>query len=128
MKSKSFFEEMGGTYTKVGDYYFPNLTVPAEEETFSFGKYGHMRLDYLKEYHPGIYIDLLTTGELPKHLHEVDQQAREQVEQIVAAMAKAEGCDEDLKARDPMRWVGLMNNYKVCAEDAILREIIYQIY
>lgn len=119
MKKESLFEELGGTYTQVGDYYFPNLTVEGQAEEYPIGKYGRMRETYLKNHQPGLYTDLLTTGELAKHLHEAEREAREQVEQIVAAMAKAEGCDEALKARDPMRWVGLMNNYRMCAEEII---------
>ena len=125
MKSKSLFEELGGTYTKVGDYYVPNLTVPAEKEGFSFGKYGRIRLEFLKNHRPGLYTDLLTSGELAEHLHEVDLAAHSQVEQIVSAMAKTEGCDEALKAHDPMRWVGLMNNYRMCAEELINADLIY---
>ena len=123
MKSKSIYEELGGTYTKVGDYYFPNLTAIETTEEYPIGKYGRMRLQFLKNHRPGLYTDLLTTGKLEKHLYEIEQEARGQVELIVSAMAKSEGCDEALKARDPMRWVGLMNNYRMCAKEMLLEDI-----
>lgn len=123
---KSLFEEMGGTYRRVGDYFLPNLSLPAKGENLSFGKYGKMRLRYLKEHRRALYTNLLTSGKLNEHLQEVDQQASEQVNQIVKAMAKTDGTDESLKAHDQMRWVGLMNNYKACAEEIILKEEVFQ--
>lgn len=123
---KSLFEEMGGTYSKVGDYYLPNLTLPAEGENLSFGKYGRMRLRYLKEYSRALYTNLLTSGKLNEHLHEVDARATEQIQAIVTSMAKIDGTDETLKARDQMRWVGLMNNYKHCAEEIVLKDVVYE--
>ena len=123
---KSLFEQMGGTYTKVGDYYLPNLSLPAEGENISFGKYGRMRLCYLKEHRQVLYNSLLNSGKLNEHLQEVNQRANAQVNQIVKTMAKADGTDESLKARDQMRWVGLMNNYKACAEEIVLKEVVYE--
>lgn len=122
---KSLFKEMGGTYRQEGDYLIPNLILPAQKEMPPLGKYGRMRLNYLKEHRPVLYTNLLTSGKLDEHLHEVDQRVAEQVEQIVADMARHDGCDETLKARDQFRWVGLMNNYRHCAEEIILNEIVY---
>lgn len=122
---KSMFEEMGGTYRQEGDYLIPNLILPVQKEMTPLGKYGRMRWHYLKEHRPVLYTNLLTSGKLDEHLHEVDRRASNQVEQIVAAMAKQEGCNETLKAHDQLRWVGLMNSYRSCAEEIIDKELIY---
>ncbi|MDD4124494.1 MAG: TnpV protein [Eubacteriales bacterium] len=123
---KSLFEEMGGTYRQEGDYLIPNLILPAQKDMVPLGKYGRMHLHFLKEHRRVLYTNLLTSGKLDEHLHEVDQCATEQVEQIVAAMAKQDDCDETLKARDQLRWVGLMNNYRHCAEEIVLKEVVYE--
>ena len=121
---KSLFEEMGGTYTLVGDYYIPDLALPPQEEFF-IGRFGQLHLRYIKENKRVLYINLLTSGELNRYLHTLDEQATERFNTIVTALAKAEGTDENLKASDPMRWVGLMNNYRHSAEEIILKELVY---
>ena len=123
---KSLFEEMGGTYRQEGDYLIPNLILPAQKGMPPLGKYGRMRLHYLKEHRRVLYTNLFTTGKLDEHLHEVDQRATKQVEQIVAAMAKQGGTDEALKDSDQLRWVGLMNNYRHCAEEIVLKEVMFE--
>lgn len=80
---------------------------------------------YLEAHRPGLFNRLLLTGKLYEHLAEVDEQANEQLEQMIPKMALAEGVTEELKARDPIRWVGLMNNLKACAEESILSDLIY---
>ena len=101
---KSLFEEMGGTYRQEGDYLIPNLTLPDEPE-YQIGKYGHLRRSYLKEYHPVLYANFLTSGTLHRHLAEIDQACNERMEIIVSDMAKQEGVTESLKAADQMEWV-----------------------
>lgn len=123
---KTMFEAMGGTYRREGDYLLPNLELPAEKGSAPLGKYGRMRLSYLREQHDGFYTALLFSGKLEEHLREVDSRAARQVNEIVAAMAKAEGTDEALKARDQLRWVGLMNNYRACAEEIVLKDVVYE--
>lgn len=120
--TKTIFEKSGGTYHQGGDYLLPNLELPPQDER-PFGKYGRMRLRYLKENRSAIYDALLLSGSLNEHLHEVDDRVAKQVNEIVTAMAKSNGTDESLKARDQLRWVGLMNNYRACAEEIVLREI-----
>ena len=122
---ESLFEQMGGTYSGVGDYLLPDLDVPTPTEAYQIGNYGRMRLHYLKEHRRALYIYLLTSGRLYDHLHEVECRATKQAEEIINAMAKADGCDESLKARDQMRWVGLMNNYRQSADEVVMNRIIF---
>lgn len=121
---KSLFEEMGGTYTLVGDYYIPDLALPPQEEFF-IGRFGQMHLKFIKENKRGLYTNLLTSGELNQYLHTLDEQATERFNTIVAALAKIEGTDENLKASDSIHWVGLMNNYRHSAEEIVLKELVY---
>ena len=111
-------------YRQNGDYLIPDIQMD-EQPTESIGKYGRMRKAFLKEHRKGTYNALLLTGDLTAHLLEIDRTAREQIEQTVAQMAKAEGVTEELKARDQMKWVGLMNNLRHSAEELILPELIY---
>ena len=89
------------------------------------GKFGRMRRTYLQEHHKVLYNQMLLDGSLWPHLREIDEQAQSTVNAIVARMAEIDGVTEELKATDPMRWVGLMNNYRHCAEELVIREIIY---
>lgn len=113
------------TYTNHEGFYLPNLTLPKKEEA-SFGRYGRLRLKYLKEHRRVLYINLLTTGELTQHLNEVDRQAREMLELLVKQMAQEQGVTEQLKAEDQMAWVGAMNNIRSAAEEIVLREIGFE--
>ena len=122
---KSLFEEMGGTYRQEGDYLIPNLTLPDEPE-YQIGKYGHLRRSYLKEYHPVLYANFLTSGTLHRHLAEIDQACNERMEIIVSDMAKQEGVTESLKAADQMEWVCRMNNIRSRAEEIVLTELVYE--
>lgn len=108
------------TYTKCGDYYLPDLAVP-EEEPATYGRFGRMRLKYLKEHRRGIYTSLLTSGQLTHHLNEIDREAKETLALLIKQMVQAQGITEQLKADDQMAWVGAMNNIRNAAE-----EIVYQ--
>ena len=121
---KSLFEEMGGTYRQEGDYLIPNLTLPDEPE-YQIGKYGHLRRSYLKEYHPVLYANFLTSGTLHRHLAEIDQACNERMEIIVSDMAKQEGVTESLKAAVQMEWVRRMNSIHSRAEEIVLTELVY---
>ena len=112
------------TYTKQGDYLIPDLTLPTEPE-LPLGRYALMHRDYLEQHKRVTYLNLLTQGRLNEHLAEIDRTARQRVEQTVTAMAQAEGVTEELKAADPMKWVGLMNNLRNAAEGTVLAELIY---
>ena len=122
---KSLFEEMGGTYRQEGDYLIPNLTLPDEPE-YQIGKYGHLRRSYLKEYHPVLYANFLTSGTLHRHLAEIDQACNERMEIIVSDMAKQEGVTESLKAANQMEWVRRMNSIRNRAEEIVLTELVYE--
>ena len=114
------------TYTKIGDYYYPDLCLPPVDDDRPLGKYGILRKTYLKQHHPMMYDRLLLAGKLDDHLREIDALAKEQVDQMIADMAAREGVDEELKVTDQLRWVGLMNSFKAAAEEVVLREIVYQ--
>ena len=124
MMEKQIYDEKNGlSYTLHGDYYLPDLAV--NEEGSTYGKYGMLRKQFLKEHRPARYQYLLMTGELTAHLNRVDQEARELVEILMKQMTEKQGVTEQLKIQDQMKWVGLMNNIKACAEEIILKEIIY---
>ena len=113
------------TYTKIGDYLYPDLTLLEIKDDHPLGKYGMLRKTYLKQHHPMVYDRLLLAGQLDAHLREIAKIATDQVNQMVADLAAKEGVDEQLKTTDQMRWVGLMNNFKVAAEEVVFREIVY---
>ena len=112
-------------YTERDGIYYPDLRLP-EQTAVKIGKYGQMRLDYLKKYRKGQYTTLLTQGVLTAHLAAIDAAARYLVEKITADLAKERGIDEKLKASEPLRWVQEMNNCKAAAEEVALQEVAYQ--
>ena len=112
------------TYTEINGINYPNLTLP-EQPNVNIGKYGHMRLDYLKKHRKGTYTTLLTEGRLLAHLSAIDQEARSQVEYLTAELAKKRGITKELKVADPLRWVQEMNNCKASAEEFVLRKVVY---
>jgi hypothetical protein len=113
------------TYTRCGDYYIPDLKLSEQPEA-PIGKYGRMRQRYLKEYRPGLYSSLILSEKLYPHLLEIDRAARERMDAMLPRMMEAAGVTEELKARDPMHWVGLMNTLKAQAEEIIRNELILQ--
>ena len=123
MKKRIYDESNGLDYTLHGDYYLPDLAVNEEESTY--GKYGMLRKQFLKEHRPARYQYLLMTGELTAHLNQVDQEARGRVESLMKQMTEKQGVTEQLKMQDQMKWVGLMNNIKACAEEILLQELVY---
>lgn len=112
------------TYHKEGDYLIPDLIIE-EQKPVHLGKYGIMRLNYMKAHKKGLLAEMEMLGTLSKHLEEVDKTATEQIDRIVKAMAEQDGTDEELKAKDQMKWVGLMNNYLHCAEEIVLKDLIF---
>ena len=121
---KSLYEELGGTYRQVGDYFIPDIELP--ERNYQIGKYGRMCQRYLKEYRKIQYTTMILNGMLYDHLEEIDRICNERIETMVAAMKKQQGITEELKARDQLAWVGAMNNIRSCAEEIILRELVYE--
>ena len=112
------------TYTMTGDYQIPDLKLTEQPEK-PLGKYGRMRKAYLKEHRPLIYNQLLLTEKLYPHLIEIDETAQSRLEQMMPQLAKDAGATEQLKASDPMRWVGLMNTCKAQAEEILMAELIH---
>ena len=123
MKKQIYDEKNGMSYTLHGDYYLPDLVLREEEPTY--GKYGMLRKQFLKEHRSARYQYLLLTGKLNEHLNQTDQEAREQVETLMEQMTEKQGVTEELKAQDQMEWVRLMNNIKASAEEMVLKEILY---
>ena len=121
---KSIFEEMGGTYRQVGDYFIPNLVLP-DDGNYQIGKYGRLRRSYLKEHRKILYNNYVLEGTLFKHLAEIDQACNERIETIVSAMAKQEGVTESLKVADQMEWVRRKNSIRNRAEEIVLTELVY---
>ena len=112
-------------YTLMGDYYIPDLKLSEQPEA-AIGKYGRMRQRYLKEHRPSLYSSLILSEKLYPHLLEIDRAAHERMDAMLPRMMGAAGVTEELKARDPMRWVGLMNTLKVQVEETIFQELIFQ--
>ena len=111
------------TYTMKNGYRLPNLLPPQEPEVH-LGKYALLRRRYLQQSRKVLFTNLLTSGKLNEHLMEVDKAANERMELLVAQMAQAEGITEEMKATDQMKWVGLMNNIRMSAEEQVLKESI----
>ena len=122
---KSVFESMGGTYTKSGDYYIPDITL-TEGSNRKIGKYGRMRHRYLKEHRPVLYSTMILDGSLWDHLAEIDLTCNNRLDVLISGMQENQGITEALKSRDPMAWVWAMNNIRNCAEEIILRELVYE--
>ena len=122
--AKTIFEKMGGTYTQVGDYLLPDLELP-EEEQQPIGVWGQRHRRYLKEHRRAAYATLLTSGRLNGYLADIDRQAEEMFSRLVKQMAEAEGVTEELKAADPMEWVGRMNNIRNKAIEMVNNDLIY---
>ena len=115
------------TYYKEGDYFVPDLYLEKEEyeNDYIIGKYGHLRLEYLKSQKKAEYIIMFMNETLRKHIVETDKQAKRRFEILMAQMLEKNPIDENLKNTDPLKWVGLMNNYKHSVEKIIFKELIY---
>ena len=119
---EKYIKETGITYELRGEQYYPLLELPEQKE---IGKYGKLHLKYLKEHRKGRYTNLLSEGTLNQKLYEIDIEAKQVLENIILRLAAERGIDEDLKARDMLRWVAEMNNIKASAEKIVLREVVY---
>ena len=115
----------GIKYELCGEQYYPIFSETNSTE-YHIGKYELLHRDYIKQHKSGTYTTLLTEGKLNAHFHEIDVQANEMVEAIVANLARERGIGEELKASDALKWVAEMNNIKASAEEIVLREVIYQ--
>ena len=115
------------TYHKEGDYFVPDLYLEKEkyENDYIIGKYGHLRLEYLRNHKKAEYIIMFMNKTLRKHIVEIDLQAKEKVKLLINQFKENENISEDLKDTNPLEWVGLMNNIKNKAEEIVLKELIY---
>ena len=120
---KTLYEQLGGTYREESGRLIPEMKLP-EQTNYQIGKYGQFYLDYIKNHRRGRYTTLLTEGKLNTRLHEIDLEANEMLDSIISCFAAERGIDEDLKARDMLRWVAEMNNIKANAEEIVLREVV----
>lgn len=121
---KSLFEQMGGTYTLIGDYYLPNL-LPAEQEEKPIGVWGQRRLRYLKQHRRVLYTNLLVSGKLNEHLADINEQAENMFSQLIKQMAECGGVTEQLKADNQMEWVRRMNNIRSGVAEIVYTDLIY---
>ena len=112
------------TYIQNGDYLIPDLKL-SEQQSKPLGKYGRMRKSYLKEHRPILYNQMLLSEKLYPHLLEIDETAQNRLEQMIPQLAKEAEATEELKASNPMKWVGLMNTCKAQAEEILMAELIY---
>lgn len=113
------------TYTKHGDYYYPDLALPPQP-TEDIGRFGRMRKKYLKEHQPDTFALMLMENTLAQHLIDIARQANEQIDLITSQLAKAEGVTEELKARDQLEWIRRMNSCRARAEELAIREIVLE--
>ena len=125
-KDVIYDENNGLYYTKIGDYYYPNIVIDNTEKV-TLSKYGRARLRYLKEYKKGFYTELLMTGKLTEHLKEIDLNSEKKVHSIIQDMAKKDGTPiyfDDTQI-EQLEWVKCMNNYKNIAEEIVNKELIF---
>lgn len=121
---KSIFEQLGGTYHEEGGYLIPDLELPAEKEK-PIGVYGQRHLQYLKDCHKGIYLNLLIIGRLNGYLADIDEQARDMFFRLVNEYAERQGVTEQLKAEDQMLWVYKINAVRNAAREVVNKELIF---
>ena len=119
---EKYIKQNGITYELRDEQYYPLLGLPEQKE---IGKYGRLHLKCLKEHRKGRYTNLLSEGTLNQRLYEIDLEAKQMLESIIPNLATERGIDEDLKARDMLRWVAEMNNIKASAEEIVIREVVY---
>ena len=122
---KTLYETLGGTYREENGHLVPELELP-QQTNYQIGKYGQFYLAYIKNHRRGRYTTLLTEGALNTRLHEIDLEANRMLETTITCLASERGIDENLKARDMLRWVAEMNNIKASAEEIVLKEVIYK--
>ena len=122
---KTIFENNGGTYTQVGDYLLPNLSLPAEEKETNIGVWAMKHKRYLKQSHKVHYYNLLTSGKLDSYFADIEEQAENLFSRLVKDLAEKENVTEKLKSDNPMLWVRKMNNIHNRATEIVNEQVIY---
>ncbi len=125
VKDRFVDEKSGIEYIKQGNYYLPNLVLAQEDTNYTIGKYGRMKLNYLKNNKKAEYTILSMDGKLNRYLHEIDIACEDRIKTIISQLVKQENVTEELKATNQMEWVGKMNSIKNRAEEIIFNELIY---
>ena len=125
VKNRFVDEKTWIEYIKQGDYYLPNLVLDPEETNYTIGKYGRMKLNYLKNHKKAEYIVLFMDSKLNRYLHEIDIACEDRIKTIISQLVKQENVTEELKATNQMEWVCRMNSIKNRAEEIVLSELIY---
>ena len=115
---------MNISYTKKGNYLLPDLILE-DKKQYNIGKYGLLRLNYIKKYKLGLYFDLLVSDKLNEYLHNIDTTVMEKMQKLIKELAEKENITEELKSSNQMLWLGKMNNIKNIADEIILKEYIY---
>ncbi len=123
LKENKIENKYGIEYTKVGDYYMPNLVL--EKEKIILNKYGRMRLKFLKENRKAEYTIMFTKGTLNKHLKEIQETAEKRIDIIIEQLKQKNNLTEEMKNTDQLYWVSMMNNFKSTAEEMVVNELIY---
>ncbi|MBR6109966.1 MAG: TnpV protein [Clostridia bacterium] len=113
------------TYTKHGDYYYPDLALPPQP-TEDIGRFGRMRKRFIKNHQPDTFALMLMENTLMQHLIDIDREANEQIDFITFQLAQAEGVTEEIKARDQLEWIRRMNSCRARAEELVIREIVLE--
>ena len=125
--TKTIFEQMGGTYTQVGDYLLPNLKLPEEEKQANIGVWAMRHKRYMRGKHRVLYANLMTSGKLVTYLDVIERQATAMFLRLVKELAEKENVTEELKATDTMLWVRKMNNIRNRATEIVNTELIYTV-
>ena len=125
LKEKFVDERTGIEYRLVGDYYIPNIAIPKSRRIGNIGKYGRLKLNYMKKYKIPEYTEMLLSNKLKSYLLDIEDECKNKLELLIKEMAEKENVNEELKANNQMEWVQKMNNIKHRAEEIILNEIIY---
>ena len=125
LKDRFIDEKTKIEYVRVGDYYIPNLTLPKPRRTGNIGKYGRLKLNYMKKHNIPEYTEMLLNNELNSYLLDIEDACKNKIEILIKQMAKKENITEELKANNQLEWVGKMNSIKQSAEEIVLNELIY---
>ena len=121
----TLFEQLGGTYTQIGDYALPDLSLPAETQTGNIGVWALRHKRYMKQHHKALYYNLLTSGKLDSYLADIEEQAQQLFRRLVKEYAEKEGVTEQLKSTDQMLWVRRMNNIRRRATEVVNSEVLF---
>ena len=125
LKDRFIDEKTKIEYVRVGDYNIPNLTLPKPRRTDNIGKYGRLKLSYMKKHNIPEYTEMLLNNELNSYLLDIEDECKNKIEILIKQMAEKENITEELKANNQLEWVGKMNSIRQSAEEIVLNELIY---